>query len=299
MPLPDILEDAGDVRRLEIMTRRIVNDVMAGEYHSAFKGQGMEFEEVREYRAGDDIRNIDWNVTARTGEPFIKRYVEQRELTVFFAVDVSASSLFGSLKRRKRPLAAIVTALLAFSAIRNNDRVGLMLYSDDVELYLPAKKGRSHGMRVIREVIREPEHAGTNTEKALQTLNKLQRKKSIVFLISDFQEPISTLRRSLGVTSRRHDLIAVSITDPAEISIPNVGLLNLQDAETGRSVLVDTGSRRVRSEMEISLQARRDSVQRLLKSLKIDHIDLRTDKDFALPLVNFFSARSKRKGGGG
>jgi uncharacterized protein (DUF58 family) len=298
MPLPEILEDAADVRKLEIMTRRIVNNVMAGEYHSAFKGQGMEFEEVREYRIGDDIRAIDWNVTARTGEPHIKRYVEQRELTVFFAVDVSASSMFGSLKRRKRSLSAIVTALLAFSAIRNNDRVGLMLFSNEVELYLTPKKGRKHGLRVIREVIKEPEHKGTDIPNALQTLNRLQRRKSIVFLLSDFQQPHEELRRALAVTARRHDLICLSITDPREMTVPNVGIINLEDAETGEMMMIDTSSRRVRSALEERFFRRRETLKRLFSSLKIDHIDLRTDRDFALPLINFFNARIKRLGGG-
>lgn len=294
-PIPELLEDAADVRRLEIMTRRIVNNVMAGEYHSAFKGQGMEFEEVRQYQPGDDIRSIDWNVTARTGDPFVKRYVEQRELTVFFAIDVSASSLFGSVRRRKRPLAAIVTAVLAFSAIRNNDRVGLMLFSDEVELFLPPKKGRKHGLRVIREVIREPEHRGTDIPKAMETLNRLQRRKCIVFLISDFQQP--GLRKSMAVTSSRHDLIAISITDPREMDIPNVGLLTLEDAETGEVATVDTGSRRVREALGARLKHRREVTRRLFSSLKVDHIDLYTDRDFSVPLINFFTTRIRRMGG--
>lgn len=277
------------------MTRRIVNNVMAGEYHSAFKGSGMEFSEVREYRPGDDIRNIDWNVMARTGEPHIKRYVEQRELTVFFAVDVSASSVFGSVKRRKRSLEAIVTAVLAFSAIRNNDRVGLMLFSDKVELFLPPKKGRKHGLRVITELIRQPEHRGTNITEALQTLNRLQRRKCIVFLISDFQE--DDLRRALAVTASRHDLISISITDPREVTVPNVGLITLEDAETGETAMIDTSSGRVREALQERMKTRRDNLKRLFSSLKIDHIDLQTDADFSTPLVNFFTARIRRKGG--
>lgn len=295
MPIPDLLTDAADVRRLEIMTRRIVNNVVSGEYHSAFKGQGMEFHEVREYRIGDDIRNIDWNVTARTGKPHVKRYIEQRELTVFFCIDVSASSLFGSVKRRKRPLAAIVTAVLAFSAIRNNDRVGLMLFSDEVELYLPPKKGRKHGLRVIRELIKEPAHRGTNIPDALRTLNRLQRRKAIVFLISDFQQP--GIRKSLAITASRHDLIAISITDPHELIMPNVGLVTLEDAETGELVELDTSSTRVRRALETRMKHRRENTRRLLNSLKIDHIDLYTDRDFSVPLINFFTARIRRLGG--
>jgi uncharacterized protein (DUF58 family) len=295
MPLPELLKDAADVRRLEIMTRRIVNNVMAGEYHSAFKGQGMEFQEVREYQPGDDIRTIDWNVTARTGHPHVKRYIEQRELTVFFCIDVSASSLFGSVARRKRPLATIITAVLAFSAIRNNDRVGLMLFSDEVELFLPPKKGRGHGLRVIRELIREPLHRGTDIPLALETLNRLQKKKSIVFLISDFQQP--DIRRALAATNSRHDLIAISITDPHEEKIPNVGVLNLEDAETGEILELDTGSNKVRSALEARMKKRRDDTRRLLSSLKIDQIELTTDKDFSTPLVNFFNTRIRRMGG--
>jgi uncharacterized protein (DUF58 family) len=295
MPMPELLEDASDVRKIEILTRRIVNNIMAGEYHSAFKGQGMEFEEVREYRFGDDIRNIDWNVTARTGEPHIKRYIEQRELTVFFAIDVSGSSLFGSVRRRKLPLAALTTAILAFSAIRNNDRVGLMLFSEDVELFLRPRKGRKHGMRVIRELTRQPEKRGTNIEHALQTFNRLQRRKAIVFLISDFQQ--EGIRKALSVTARRHDLIAISVTDPRELEIPNVGLITLEDAETGESVLLDTGSARVRHGLEQRLRQRVDNRKRLLNSLKIDHIELRTDQDYVLPLVNFFTSRIRRARG--
>jgi uncharacterized protein (DUF58 family) len=295
MPIPELLEDSADVRRLEIMTRRIVNNVMAGEYHSAFKGQGMEFNEVREYRHGDDIRTIDWNVTARTGEPHVKRYIEQRELTVIFAVDVSGSQFFGSVRRRKRSLAAIITAVLAFSAIRNNDRVGLMLFSDRIEQYVPPKKGRKHALRMVRELVRVPHGKGTDMNLALQTLNRLQRRKSIVFLLSDFQQP--DIRRSLAVTHSRHDLIAISMTDPREIEIPNVGLMALEDSETGAQMMIDTSSRRVRQELEERLRVRRANVRRLIHSLKIDHIELRTDQDFSVPLINFFNKRIARRGG--
>lgn len=295
MPLPELLEDAADVRKLEIITRRIVNQVMAGEYHSAFKGQGMEFHEVREYRHGDDVRTIDWNVTARTGEPHVRRYIEERELTVFFAVDVSASSLFGSVKRRKRPLAALTTAVLTFSAIKNNDRVGLMLFSDKVEKFVAPKKGRKHGLRVITDLIGEAEHRGTDIPLALETLNRLQRRKSIVFLLSDFQQ--EGIRKALAVTAQRHDLIAISVTDPRELEVPNVGLITLEDAETGEFLTIDTASAKVRSELERRMKERREKVRRTLKSLKIDHIEMRTDQDFAAPLINFFTARIRRAGG--
>ena len=292
MPIPELLEDAASVRRLEILTRRIVNDVMAGEYHSVFRGQGMDFSEVREYQPGDDIRSIDWNVTARTGHPHVKRFVEERELTVIFAVDVSASTLFGSGSRRKRQLAAVITAILAFSAIRNNDRVGLMLFSDRVERYLSPKKGRTHGLRVITELLTEPEGRGTDIGCALQSLNRLQRRRAVVFLISDFQQP--NLNKSLSVTAQRHDLIAISITDPRELEVPNVGLIELESAETGERMLVDTSSRRVREEVAKELKERQIQTNRMLRSLSIDHIELRTDQCYDRPLIDFFQRRARR-----
>jgi len=291
MPIP-LLEDAASVRRLELMTRRVVDDVMAGEYHSVFRGQGMDFSEVREYAPGDDIRTIDWNVTARTHIPHVKRYIEERELTVMFVVDVSGSTAFGSHARIKRSYAAVVTAVLAFSAIRNNDRVGLMLFSDKVEKYIQPRKGKSHGLRVITELLNEPEGTGTNTSEALSMLNRLQRKKSVVFLISDFQD--SKMQKALSVTSRRHDLIGVSITDPREITLPNVGLIEVQDAETGQRALVDTSSKRVRNEMEKHWHKQREQAAKLLRQLKIDHIRLQSDRDFAKPLVEFFENRAAR-----
>lgn len=296
MPLPDLLENAADVRRLEIMTRRMVNNVMAGEYLAVFKGQGMEFNEVREYQPGDDVRAIDWNVTARTGFPYIKRYVEQRELTVIFAVDMSASTLFGSVVRRKRPLATLVTAVLAFSAIRNNDRVGLMLFSDEVEKYIRPRKGRGHGLVVLRDLMTMPQRPRTDIAGALTALNRLQRRRAVVFLLSDFQQP--GLRRALAVTSSRHDLIAVSITDPREMQLPDVGVLTLEDAETGMLASLDTSSHRVRREYEARALRRRDGLRRELRSLKIDHIELSTDGDFARPLISFFEQRAARIGSG-
>jgi len=292
MAHPTLLEDAASVRRLEVMTRRIVNEVMAGEYHSVFRGQGMDFSEVREYQPGDDIRTIDWNVTARTGFPHVKRFVEERELTVMFLVDVSGSTLFGSQPRRKRPFAALITAILAFSAIRNNDRVGLMLFSDEVERYIQPRKGRRHALRVITDLLEEPARTGTNIPLALQTLNRLQRRKAVVFLISDFQQ--DDIRQALAVTSRRHDLIALTITDPSEVSLPDLGLIELKDGETGQRVVVDTSSRRVRSRIEANLAERRAKTARMLKQLKIDQVDLRTDQDFAKPLIDFFHRRAAR-----
>lgn len=292
MAIPALLEDSASVRKLEVMTRRIVNDVMAGEYHSVFRGQGMDFSEVREYQPGDDIRTIDWNVTARTGFPHVKRYVEERELTVMFLVDVSGSTLFGSQLRRKRPYAALVTAVLAFSAIRNNDRVGLMLFSDQVERYIQPRKGRKHGLRVITELLEQPASKGTDITLALDTLNRLQRRRAVVFLISDFQQ--ADIRRSLAITNRRHDLIAININDPAEYSLPNVGIIEVEDAESGERHLLDTSSARIRRSVESALAQRRSSVSRMLRQLKIDQIELRTDRDFDRPLISFFERRHRR-----
>jgi uncharacterized protein (DUF58 family) len=292
MPSIPLLEDAASVRRLEVMTRRMVNNVLAGEYHSVFRGQGMSFSEVREYAPGDDIRTIDWNVTARTNVPHVKRYVEERELTVIFAVDVSGSTVFGSSSRRKRSLAALVTAVLAFSAIRNNDRVGLMLFSDRVEKYLHPRKGRGHGLRVITELLSEPEGKGTDIVGALHMLNRLQRKKAVVFLLSDFMQ--DDLRRTLSVTNQRHDLIAVTITDPREVELPPVGIVAVEDAETGERMLVDTSNSSVRRRYEAQMKHRRQELTRLLRQLQIDHIPLRTDRDVERPLMQFFERRAAR-----
>ena len=292
MPQIPLLEDAASVRRLEVMTRRMVNNVLAGEYHSVFRGQGMAFNEVREYAPGDDIRTIDWNVTARTHVPHVKRYVEERELTVIFAVDVSGSTVFGSCTRRKRSLAALITAVLGLSAIRNNDRVGLMLFSDKVEKYIHPRKGRSHGLRVITELLSEPEGRGTDIVGALHSLNRLQKRKAVVFLLSDFLQ--DGLRRALSVTNQRHDLIAVTITDPREIELPPVGLLEVQDAETGERVIVDTSNSGVRRRYEAIMKGRRQELTRLFRQLQIDHIPLRTDRDVERPLMQFFERRAAR-----
>jgi uncharacterized protein (DUF58 family) len=292
MPQIPLLEDAASVRRLEVMTRRMVNNVLAGEYHSVFRGQGMAFNEVREYAPGDDIRTIDWNVTARTHVPHVKRYVEERELTVIFAVDVSGSTVFGSCTRRKRSLAALITAVLGLSAIRNNDRVGLMLFSDKVEKYIHPRKGRSHGLRVITELLSEPEGRGTDIVGALHSLNRLQKRKAVVFLLSDFMQ--DGLRRALSVTNQRHDLIAVTITDPREIELPPVGLLEVQDAETGERVIVDTSNSGVRRRYEAIMKGRRQELTRLFRQLQIDHIPLRTDRDVERPLMQFFERRAAR-----
>ena len=226
------------IRHIEIRTKRLVNDSFAGEYHSVFKGRGMEFEEVRPYQPGDEIRTIDWNVTARTGEPYVKRYIEERELTVMLVVDASASENFGSVQRFKRELAAELTAVLSFAATTNNDRVGLLIFTDQVELYIPPRKGRKHVLRLLRELLAfEPQRRGTDIKLALDTVNHILKRRSIIFLVSDFMANPDSYRTALAVTNRRHDLIAVDLHDPLERTMGNVGLLAMEDPETRRDRL--------------------------------------------------------------
>jgi len=281
------------LRHIEIVTRRIVNEVVAGRYHSVFRGRGMEFDEVREYIPGDDIRTIDWNVTARTGKPHIKRYVEERELTVALCVDLSGSTDFGSVGRLKRMLATEVSALLAFSAIKNNDRVGLLLFAEEVEKFIPPKKGRNHVLRVIRELLHEARGRGTNIPAALEHLNNVMRRKSVVFLISDFAVA-GDLQKPLSIANHRHDLVALTITDPRELDLPNVGLIEVEDAETGRRRWVDTASAAVRRAYAGEARRRIRERQRLFQSLSMDHVDLWTDRDYVKPLVEFFRRRASR-----
>src|ERR1700761_4564010 len=253
------------MRELEIRTRRMVDDTMAGAYHSVFKGRGMDFDEVREYTPGDEVRTIDWNVTARAGRPFVKKFTEERELTIFLVVDISASGNFGSGEMAKRDLAAEVASVLAFSAIRNSDKVGLILYTDRIERYLPPKKGRRHVLRVVRDILyHEPQGTGTDTVTTLDVVNKLLHRRAIVFLISDFEttgNPDATrtqLRRAVRQTNRRHDLIALHIEDPREQELPNVGIIALEDAETGEITELDTASANVRKRFN-ELSSRRSS----------------------------------------
>ncbi|MBN1867526.1 DUF58 domain-containing protein [Candidatus Sumerlaeota bacterium] len=282
------------VRRIEIRSRRTVHDVMAGEYHSVFKGRGMEFDEVREYAPGDEIRDIDWNVTARTGRPFVKRYVEEREQTVFFVVDVSASGAFGTGRRMKGEIAAEICAVLAFSAVQNNDRVGLITFSDRIEELIPPKKGRNHVLRVIRELLfARPEGRGTDLALALDTLVKVLKRRAIVFLVSDFLTP--DVRRPLMIANRRHDLVAVRVGDPRETVLPPAGIIAFEDAETGEAILVDTSDRRVRERFEEFNERRGVALDRLMQSLGIDNIAIRTEGDYLEPLVRFFRLRAKRR----
>jgi len=289
------------MRELEISTRRMVDDSMAGAYHSVFKGRGMDFDEVREYSPGDEVRTIDWNVPASDGRPFVKKFTEERELTIFLVVDISASGNFGSGAMAKRDLAAEVASVLAFSAIRNSDKVGLILYTDRTERYLPPKKGRRHVLRVVRDILyHEPQGIGTNTVKALDVVNHVLHRRAVVFLISDFVTSGSDpggaraqLRRAVRQTNRRHDLIALHIEDPRERQLPNVGIIALEDAETGEIVELNTARAAVRKRFnEISLER----AQRLKSDLRaegVDSVQLRTDMPYIPPLQRFFKSRGR------
>jgi uncharacterized protein (DUF58 family) len=281
------------IRQIEIRTNREVTDVLGGQYHSVFKGHGMEFEEVREYLPGDEVRSIDWNVTARFGHPFIKKFKEERELTVMLVVDVSASGQFGSVRQTKNELAAELAAVLAFSAIRNNDKVGVILFTDRVEKYVAPKKGRRHVLRVIREILAfEPTGVGTNLKLALDYLNRIQRRRAVCFLISDFQD--EEFRKSLRVAGKRHDVVALSLRDPREEELPAVGLVELRDAETGERSLVDTQDRGVRETYAAKARSRLELLRELLRSSKVDQVDIRTDADYMQPLIRFFHMRERR-----
>jgi uncharacterized protein (DUF58 family) len=292
----------GRMRRLEISTRRMVDDSMAGAYHSVFKGRGMDFDEVREYTPGDEIRAIDWNVTARAGRAFVKKFTEERELTIFLVVDISASGNFGSGPMAKRDLAAEVASVLAFSAIRNSDKVGLVLYTDRIERYLPPKKGRRHVLRVVRDILyHEPEGVRTDTVKALDVVNHVLHRRAVVFLISDFesaQDPAlarAALRRAARQTNRRHDLIAVHIEDPREKELPDVGVVALEDAETGEIVELNTGRASVRKRFSELSQERAQRLRSDLRAEGIDIVQLRTDMPYMPPLQRFFKSRGRAR----
>ena len=281
------------VRRIEIHTSHMVNDVLAGQYHSAFKGRGMEFEEVRPYQIGDDVRTIDWNVRARYGHPFVKTFREERELTVMLLVDVSASNLFGTAGQLKRDLVAEVCATLAFSAIRNNDKVGLLCFTDSVEKVVPARKGPRHVLRLIRELlVHEPAGRGTHLGAALDYLSGITRRKAVVFIVSDFQT--AGYEQALRVVRRRHDVIPIVVTDPREMTLPRAGLLELRDVETGETVVVDTSSRRFRNEFEGRARQQADERDRLFRRMNINAIHVRTGESFVEPLTRYFHARERR-----
>mgnify|MGYP001236039675 FL=1 len=287
-------ELARKIRTIEIYTTRIVNDILAGEYESVFKGRGMEFDEVREYQVGDDVRNIDWNVTARAGRPFIKKYREERELTVIFLVDLSASGSFGSVGQTKNELAAELCALLAFAAIKNNDKVGLIVFTDQVEMFIPPGKGARHVLRVVREILTfRPGRTETDIAAALDYLGRVQTRTAVVFLISDFQA--ERFEKSLRVVSRRHDLIALCISDRLESSLPDVGLTELEDAETGQPVLIDAGSRAIREHYNKLSVEKFTALSELFRSAGIDRIQIRTGTAYLREILDFFRRREKRR----
>jgi uncharacterized protein (DUF58 family) len=283
------------IRQIEIHTRRLVNDSFAGEYHAIFKGRGMEFDEVRPYLPGDEIRTIDWNVTARMGEPYVKRYVEERELTVMLLVDASGSGDFGTVNRFKREMAAELAADLSFAATTNNDKVGLLIFTDRVELFIPPRKGRRHVLRVIRELLAfQPEGHGTDIKLSLDMVNRVLKRRGIVFLVSDFLVDIETYRQTMFVTNRRHDVIAIDLHDPLETNIAGVGLLALEDAESGELMLIDTSSRAWRQAFAKRIGELEQNKARVFVRTGVDHIKVTTDRDYVLALTLFFQQRARR-----
>ncbi|MFA7171907.1 MAG: DUF58 domain-containing protein [Kiritimatiellia bacterium] len=292
----DTTELMKQVGKIKILTAHLIDDRLAGDYHSVFKGQGVEFDEVRPYVPGDDVRSIDWNVTARTGEPHIKRFSEERELTVIFLVDVSGSQIFGSGNRSKSELAAEITSLLAMTAIRNQDKIGLILFSDRILKSIPPRKGRTAVMRLVREVLAADEtREGTDIKAALRFLNNVQKRKAVVFLISDFQDQY--YEKELRVTARRHDVIACPISDPCEFKLPDVGLVEMQDPESGELLLVDTASPYVRREFKRQALAEHAKLVQFFKRSGIDSIHLSTDKPYIDDVRALFRRRA-RKGRG-
>ncbi len=291
----DTKELMKQVGKIRVITSRLVDDKLSGEYHSVFRGQGIEFDEVREYIAGDDIRSIDWNVTARMGHPYIKRYSEERELTIIFLVDISGSQCFGSAKRSKAEVAAEITCLLALSAVKNQDKVGLILFSDRIEKTIPPRKGRRAAIRLVREVLAAEEtRRGTDIAGALRFLNNIQKRKAVVFIISDFMD--SNYVKELRVTARRHDVICCPVSDPVESNLPDVGLIELQDPENGNLFIVDTSSRKVRNEFKAAAEAHAAELATSFRRLKMDTIHLSTDRPFVDEVRKMFKKRQTRAG---
>ncbi len=286
------------VKQIEIHTNRLVNDSLVGDYNSVFKGRGMNFDEVREYVAGDDIRTIDWNVTARTGQPYIKKFTEERELTLMLMIDISSSGNFGSGSTTKRELMAELGSILAFSAVKNNDKVGLVLFTDFVELYIPPKKGKSHILRVIREILFfQAKGQATNLEVPLQFLNTVCKKRAVTFLISDFltdEEQLKSLATKLRVTAQRHDLIGTIIHDPCDRELPDLGWITFEDAETGEQIELDCSRPETRKEYKQLATDRLKRIQSILQGSNIDILDLLTNKPYLQPLINFFRLRKRR-----
>jgi uncharacterized protein (DUF58 family) len=283
------------IRRIELRTRRLVNDNFAGEYHSVFKGRGMEFDEVRPYQPGDEVRTIDWNVTARMNEPFVKRFVESRELTVMLVVDASGSNDYGTTQRFKREIAAELAAVLSFAATNNNDKVGLLIFTDRTELFIPPRKGRRHILRIVREMLAfQPTGRGTNIAHALDSVNRILKRRSIVFLISDFQADPADYRKEIYLANRRHDVIAVDLHDPMDTDIANVGIIALEDAETGEMVLVDTSDRRWRDAFNANVSAHESAKVSLFNRAGVDRLDIDTGRDYVDELTLFFQRRERR-----
>ncbi len=289
----DTKELMKQVGKIKVITNRLVDQHLSGAYHSVFKGQGIEFDEVREYFPGDDVRSIDWNVTARMGHPYIKHFQEERELTVMFLVDISGSQCFGSTTRSKAETAAEITCLMALSAIKNQDNIGLIMFSDRIEKCIPPRKGRTAAMRLVREVLAAEETTnGTDIAGALRFLNKVQKRKSVIFLISDFLD--KDYEKEMRVVARHHDVICCPISDPREIDLPNVGLIELEDAETGELVLVDTSSSKLRSQFHQTAKEKQENLLTMFRKNKIDHIKLSTDKPFVNEVRQLFRKRQLR-----
>jgi len=283
-----------NIRRIQITTSRMVADIFAGQYQSVFRGHGIEFDEVREYQPGDDIRSIDWNVTARTGTPFVKKFMEERELTIMLLLDISASSYFGSVNILKSQLAAELCSVLALSAIKNNDKVGLIAFTDRIEKFVPPGKGLSHALRIIREALYfKPQGKGTDIPASLRYLDRVARRRTVTFFISDFYA--EDIKMPLSVSNKRHDIIAISISDPREINLPDVGMINLEDIETGRSYLIDTASAKVRKQYHVNATAKFEERKSIFRAINIDHIDIRTDVPYRQELYKFFRMRERRK----
>ena len=286
----EVLEN---IRRIEIGTKGLVNEIFSGEYHTVFKGRGMEFAEVREYIPGDDIRNIDWNVTARTGAPFVKIFSEERELSVMLLVDMSRSGTFGTHYRMKDEVAIEICALLAFSAMKNNDKVGLLIFTDKIEKFIPPRKGREHVLRVLREIVyHEPQNSGTNLKTALDYLLRVIKRNSVVFVLSDFMD--EGYEKSLRVASTKHDVIAIKVTDPLEEELPDAGLISLFDAESGENIVIDSSDRNVRNSYMAERQAQREYLEKMFRKINLDYVTIITSESYVEPLYKFFRQRAKR-----
>ena len=281
------------VRKIEIKTKGLSNHIFSGEYHTAFKGKGMAFSEVREYQPGDDVRSIDWNVTARYNSPFVKVFEEEREMTVILLIDVSGSSDFGTQTQLKREVATEIAAVLAFSAINNNDKIGVIFFSDKIEKFIPPKKGKSHILRIIRELITfESESKKTNIEVALKYFNNVIKKRAVCFILSDFMD--TNFDKSLKIARNKHDIVALRIHDDREEILPNVGLLKVEDAESGEMRWVDSSNKKVRTNYNNNYREFEKELKQNLQSSGVDHIDIKTGKDYIKPLMNFFKNRGKR-----